>query len=173
MTRARIVVYALMGAASLAACHKSPPPETSAAPAPSAAPAAAPEAPPPPSPAPTTVSGSRQGGPGASASLNQTLTSQLGITSEQADGAIGSILSFAQGKLPPADFANVAATIPGGADLAKAAGPISDKPALNAAFNKYGLTPYLIQKLIPTVTQYVSQVGGTQVGQMLGGVFGQ
>ena len=173
MPRTSIVAYALIGAASLAACHKSPPPETSAAPAPSAAPAATPEAPPAPPPAAAPVAGSRQGGPASSASLNQTLTSQLGITSEQANGAIGSVLSFAQGKLPPADFDKVAATIPGGADLAKAAGPISDKPALNAAFNKYGITPYLAQKLIPTVTQYVGQVGGTQVGDMLGGVFNQ
>jgi hypothetical protein len=97
----------------------------------------------------------------------------LGITSEQADGAIGSILSFAQGKLPPADFANVAATIPGGADLAKAAGPIPDKAGLTAAFNKSGISPYLAQKLVPTVTQYVGQVGGPQVERLLRDVFNQ
>ena len=160
MTRAAIVAYALIGAASLAACHKSAPPETSAAPAPTAAPAPAPEAPPPAAPSPA-------------ASLTDMLGSQLGLSPSQANGGVGSILSYAQGKLPPADFDKVAATIPGGADLAKAAGPISDKPALNAAFNKYGITPYLAQKLIPTVTQYVGQVGGTQVGDMLGGVFNQ
>src|SRR6478672_1509811 len=121
MTRTAMVASALIGAASLAACHKSPPPETSAAPAPTAAP----EAPPAPSPA-ATEAGSRQGGPEASASLTQMLTTQTGITPEQANGAVGAILSFAQSKLPPADFEKVAATIPGGADLAKAAGPIGD-----------------------------------------------
>jgi hypothetical protein len=162
MTRTAIVASALIGAASLAACHKSPPPETSAAPAPTAAP----EAPPAPSPA-ATEAGSRQGGPEASASLTQMLTTQTGITPEQANGAVGAILSFAQSKLPPADFEKVAATIPGGADLAKAAGPIGDKKELIAAFNKQGISPYLRNQVIPTVNQYVAQVGGPQTGQLL------
>jgi hypothetical protein len=167
VTRTAIVAYALIGAASLAACHKSPPPETSAAPAPSAAPAAAPEAPPaPPAPA-NTEAGSRQGGPESSASLTQMLTTQTGITPEQANGAVGAILSFAQSKLPPADFEKVAATIPGGADLAKAAGPIGDKKGLIEAFNKQGISPYLRNQVIPTVNQYVAQVGGPQTGQLL------
>lgn len=170
MTRTAIVAYALIGAASLAACHKSPPPETSAAPAPSTA-SAAPEAPPAPSPPAATVAESRQGGPGANASLTQMLTSQTGITPEQANGAVGAILSYAQGQLPPADFNKVAQTIPGGADLAKAAGPIPDKAGLSAALDKIGISPYLRNQVIPTVTQYVGQVGGPEVGQLLTGTF--
>lgn len=161
MTRAAIVAYALIGAASLAACHKSAPPETSAAPAPTAAPAPAPEVPPAPSPAAAAPS----------ASLTDMLGSQLGLSPSQANGGVGSILSYAQGKLPAADFDKVAATIPGGADLAKAAGPISDPAGLTSAFSKLGISPEAANQLIPTVTQYVSKVGGPQVGQLLGGLF--
>ena len=158
MTRAAIVAYALIGAASLAACHKSAPPETSAAPAPTAAPAPAPEAPPPAAPSPA-------------ASLTDMLGSQLGLSPSQANGAVGSTLSYAQGKLPPADFDKVAATIPGGADLAKAAGPISDPTGLNSAFSKLGIPPDVANQVVPAVTQYVSKVGGPQVGQLLSGLF--
>ena len=158
MTRAAIAAYALIGAASLAACHKSAPPETSAAPAPTAAPAPAPEAPPPAAPSPA-------------ASLTDMLGSQLGLSPSQANGGVGSILSYAQGKLPPADFDKVAATIPGGKDLATAAGPIADQSGLTSAFSKLGISPEQANQLIPAVTQYVSKVGGPQVGQLLGGLF--
>ena len=161
MTRGAIVAYGLIGAASLAACHKSAPPETSAAPAPTAAPAPKPEAPPAPSPAAAAPS----------ASLIDQLGSQYGLSPSQSLGGVGSILSYAQGKLPPADFDKVAATIPGGAEAAKAAGPISDQTGLTAAFTKLGITPEVANQLIPTVTQYVSKVGGPQVGQLLGGLF--
>jgi hypothetical protein len=171
MTRARIVAYALMGAASLAACHGTPAPETSAAPAPSPAPspaaaASGPEVPPPAAPAPGAAAAAVPAG-----GLNDMLTSQLGLTPEQAKGGVGSILSYAQGKLPAADFDKVAAAIPGGADAAKAAGPISDQTGLTSAFSKLGISPEQANQLIPAVTQYVSKVAGPQVGQLLGGVF--
>ena len=161
MTRAAIVAYALIGAASLAACHKSAPPETSAAPAPSAAAAPKPEVPPAPSPAAAAPS----------ANLSDMLGSQLGLSPSQANGAVGSTLSYAQGKLSPADFDKVASTIPGGADLAKAAGPISDPAGLSSAFSKLGIPPDVANQVVPAVTQYVSKVGGPQVGQLLSGLF--
>jgi Protein of unknown function VcgC/VcgE (DUF2780) len=99
------------------------------------------------------------------------LSSQLGLTPEQANGGVGSILSYAQGKLPAADFDKVAAAIPGGADLAKAAGPIPDQAGLTSSFSKLGISPEIANQLVPSVTQYVSKVAGPQVGQLLSGVF--
>lgn len=57
-----------------------------------------------------------------SAGLNNTLTSQLGISEFQATAAVGSVLSLAKGKLSAADYGELSAAIPG-ADRYLAAAP--------------------------------------------------
>jgi hypothetical protein len=111
-------------------------------------------------------------------SVTDILSSKLGLTPEQAAGGVGAILAYAQGKLPAADYDKVASAIPGAADNVKAAqdagavtGPISDPAGLTAAFTKLGIPPEAAQQLIPTVTEYVSKVGGPEVGQLLAGIF--
>ena len=102
---------------------------------------------------------------------------KLGLTSSQSSGAIGSILSYAQGKLAPADFKQVAATIPtASSDMstAKSLGatstPITSASGLSAAFGKLGISPAIASQITPVVTQYVTKVGGPQVGALLAGI---
>ena len=165
MTVRAWMVTAILGAAVLAACSKSAPPESSPKPAAAVPPAAA---------APTVA----QAGMEPPSNLTEMLGSKLGLTSTQAAGGVGSILSYAQGKLPAADFSKVSAAIPGAASYQKAAvdagavsGPISDPSALTSAFSKLGITPEVAQQLIPAVTEYASKVGGPEVGQLLAGLF--
>lgn len=171
MTVRAWMVTAILGAAVLAACSKSAPPESSPKPAAAAPPAAA--VVPPATAAPTA-----QAGMEPPSNLTETLGSKLGLTSTQAAGGVGSILSYAQGKLPAADFSKVSAAIPGAASYQKAAvdagavsGPISDPSALTSAFSKLGISPEVAQQLIPAVTEYASKVGGPEVGQLLAGLF--
>jgi hypothetical protein len=87
------------------------------------------------------------------------LGSQLGLSPSQANGGVGSILSYAQGKLPPADFDKVAATI----RVEKILPPPPARSQINldftSAFSKLGISPEQANQLIPAVTQYVSKVG--------------
>jgi hypothetical protein len=106
------------------------------------------------------------------------LGSKFGLSGDQASGAIGSILSYAQTKLPAADYNKVAATISGAADNVKAAkdagavtGPIANPAGLTAALGKLGISPAIAGQVVPVVTDYVSKVGGPQVGKLLSGLF--
>jgi hypothetical protein len=106
------------------------------------------------------------------------LSSKFGLTPSQASGAVGSILSYAQGKLPAADFQKVAATIPTASTDMKAAkdagavtGPIADPAGLNAALGKLGISPEIASQVIPVVTEYVGKVGGPTVGKLMAGLF--
>lgn len=105
------------------------------------------------------------------------LASKFGLSAGQASGAVGSILSYAQGKLPASDFNKVSATIPSAsADMkaAKDAGatssPITSASGLTAAFGKLGISPAIASQITPVVTEYVTKVGGPQVGALLAGI---
>jgi len=112
------------------------------------------------------------------ADLGATLSSKFGLTASQASGAVGSILSYAQGKLPAADFSKVAATIPSSSADMKAAkdagavsGPIADPAGVTAALGKLGISPAIASQVIPVVTEYIGKVGGPQVGALMSKLF--
>lgn len=113
---------------------------------------------------------------GQSAGLTSLLTQQLGVTDTQAGGGVGSILKLAQEKLSAGDFDQVAKAIPG-ADkyLAQAkqllgGGNIGNKAGLQGAFSKLGMSPDMVDKFSPILTQFVSKSGGSQAGNLLAGV---
>jgi hypothetical protein len=113
---------------------------------------------------------------GQSSGLVNLLSSQLGVSETQASGGVGSILKLAQEKLSAGDFDQVAKAIPG-ADkyLAQAkqllgGGNVGDKAGLQSAFSKLGMSPDMVGKFSPIVTQFVSQSGGSQAGSLLAGV---
>ena len=102
---------------------------------------------------------------------------KLGLSSSQASGAIGSILSLAQSKLAPADFKQVVATIPSASSdmstaksLGATSSPITSASGLSAAFGKLGISPAIATQITPVVTEYVTKVGGPQVGALLAGI---
>jgi hypothetical protein len=113
---------------------------------------------------------------GGGDALVSSLTSTLGLTEEQAQGGVGSILTLAQEKLVKGDFDKIAAVIPGAQkylDVAKSlgavTGPLTNLAGLNGALGKLGISPDKAAKLVPAVTDFVGKAGGPEVGQLLSG----
>lgn len=110
----------------------------------------------------------------ASGSLTGLLTKQLGVTQNQAEGGVGSMLKLAQEKLSAGDFDMVAQAVPGAQkylDKAKSlgayTGAVNNAAGLNGALTKLGIPPETSAKFMPLVTNYVSKVGGPKVGALL------
>lgn len=102
------------------------------------------------------------------------LTKSLGVTSDQAEGGVGSMLTLAQEKLVAGDFDMIAAVIPGASkymekakSLGAVAGPIGNALGLQSSLGKLGINPATAAKFVPQVTQYVGKVGGKDVGALL------
>ena len=102
------------------------------------------------------------------------LTSKLGVSSNQAEGGVGSMLKLAQEKLSAGDFDQVAAVIPGAQkyldkarSLGAYSGAVGNLAGLNGALGKLGLPPETAAKFVPMVTDYVGKVGGSKVGALL------
>ena len=111
-----------------------------------------------------------------STGLTSTLVNRLGVTETQAAGGVGSILAFAQQHLAAGDFDLVAKAIPG-ADkylgMAKqllGGVPVSDKAGLQGAFSKLGMSPDMVSKFSPIVTDYAGKTGGDQASRLLAGL---
>jgi len=115
-------------------------------------------------------------GMGSSASLPATLSNQLGVSESQATGGTWAILAFAQQRLAAGDFDLIAKAIPGSEQylgLAKqllGGMNINDKAGLQSAFSKMGMSPDMLSKFTPVVTDYVSKAGSDQAGKLLAGL---
>lgn len=106
------------------------------------------------------------------------LTSQLGVTENQAKGGVGSMLTLAKEKLPATDFSKIANLVPGASkymELAKTlgavAGPLKNMAGLNGALGKLGMQPETSKSFVSTVTDYLGKAGGSGVQGLLGKVF--
>ena len=116
----------------------------------------------------------------APAALSDQLSKSLGLTPAQASAGVGTVLAYAQSKLPASDFEKVASSVPGSQQYlqsAKDAGavsadaPIQDASGFNAALGKLGISPEVASQLVPQVTDYISKVAGPEVGGMVKGLF--
>lgn len=112
-----------------------------------------------------------------SGSLAGMLESQLGVTQSQAEGGIGSILSLARERLDAKDFDRLAAAIPGAEgyidtakNLGAVAGPLSNVSDLTAALGRLGISPDMIDRFVPAVTDLVGKIGGDDARQLLASV---
>ena len=106
--------------------------------------------------------------------LMSKLTSSLGVTQDQAEGGVGSILTLAHEKLAKGDFDKIAALIPGASgylekakSLGAVAGPLLNGAGLNGALAKLGIDAATAAKFIPQVTRFVSKAGGSKLGGLL------
>jgi len=106
--------------------------------------------------------------------LMSTLTNSLGVSQDQAEGGVGSILTLAKEKLAKGDFDKIAGLIPGASgylDKAKSlgavAGPLVNGAGLNGALGKLGIDAATAAKFVPTVTKFVSKAGGSKLGGLL------
>lgn len=109
--------------------------------------------------------------------LMKLLTSQLGVTENQARGGVGSYLSLLQEKLAKGDFGKIAALVPGASGYIESAkklgavtGPLKNLAGLNGALGRLGIKPETAAKFVPTVTDYLGKAGGASVQQMLAGI---
>ena len=121
-----------------------------------------------------------------SSDLISSLSKELGATTQQAQGAAGSLFNYAKGKMSADDWKRVAASVPGMDGLLKAApaaaAPIgttgvsgldaaaskaSGLSSVAGAFSKLGLSPELVAKAVPILTSFVTKSGGADVGKLL------
>jgi hypothetical protein len=112
-------------------------------------------------------------------SLPSLLQGQLGISKDQAEGGLGSLLSLASENLDVSDFDKLKGMIPGAGgyiDAAKSlgalAGPLKNLDGLNAALGKLGISPDVIAKFVPTVMDYVGKMGGADATKLLQSALG-
>lgn len=120
----------------------------------------------------------------ASPALVSALSKEIGASPEQAAGAAGALFGVAQSKLSPADFSQVSNAVPGmdlllkaaptagggaTAGLAQLGGVAASLSGAASAFTKLGLSPDLVAKAIPVLTQFVTKSGGANVGSLLAG----
>ena len=122
----------------------------------------------------------------ASPDLTAALSKELGSTPEQAAGAAGALFGVAKKKASPTDFASISKAVPGMLALLKAAPALGKKKGKSdpmaqmaaaagglagaaSAFQALGLSPDLVAKAIPVLTQFVTKSGGADVGKLLGG----
>lgn len=106
--------------------------------------------------------------------LVKLLTGQLGVTSDQAMGGVGSILSLVKEKLPSMDFTTLSKFIPGAdgfltaaKDLGAVAGPIGDKAGLSAAFSRLGMGSDMVGKFTQVLSDFVGKAGGETAKNLL------
>jgi hypothetical protein len=117
------------------------------------------------------------------------LTKQLSITPKQATGGAGALFGFAKSRLSAAEFGKVAASVPGMRGLLRAApaaspatgglsglsglagslpGQAGGLATVAGSFQKLGLSPDMIGKFVPVLTQFVQARGGTSTASLLG-----
>jgi len=117
------------------------------------------------------------------------LTKQLSITPTQATGGAGALFGFAKSRLSAAEFSKVDAAVPGMRGLLKAApstspatgglaglsglagslpGQAGGLATVAGSFQKLGLSPSMIGKFVPVLTQFVQARGGTSTASLLG-----
>lgn len=115
------------------------------------------------------------------------LTKKLSITPEQAIGGSGALFGLAKTKLKPDDFLKVSNAVPGMDGLLNAAPKVdtSNDPlssmgsmlpgkagsiaSLAGSFKQLGMSPQMVTKFLPVMTQFVKVKGGTEVAGLLSG----
>jgi hypothetical protein len=113
---------------------------------------------------------------GSSSDLISALTKQLGVSNAQAEGGTASILALAQQKLAAGDFDSIAKAIPSSdkylavAKQVLGGAGITDKAGLQSAFSMLGMSPDMVGKFAPIVTDYVGKAGGDRAKNLLAGV---
>ena len=122
----------------------------------------------------------------ASPDLVNALSKEIGGTPEQAAGAAGALFNVAKSKLSADQFAQVAKAVPGMSSLLSAApamtgatgtsgaisqatGAAGGMASAASAFSKLGLSPDMVGKAVPVLTNFVTKSGGADVGKILAG----
>jgi Protein of unknown function VcgC/VcgE (DUF2780) len=124
----------------------------------------------------------------ASPELVSALTKGLSITPHQATGGAGALFSLAKSRLNPADFGKIAGAVPGMGSFLKAApststsggsglsgltgslpGGMGGLTSAATSFQKLGLSPSMVQKFLPIMTNFLQAKGGSNVASLFSG----
>ena len=118
------------------------------------------------------------------------LSSQLGITKDQASGGAGSIFQLAKQNLNGEDFSSVAKAVPGidrmmgmapkveessstlgriSSMFGNGSKKVSGIAGLTSSFEKLGLSGNMVDTFIPIILDYVNKNGGEKVMSILKG----
>jgi len=118
------------------------------------------------------------------------LTKQLSVTPSQATGGAGALFGLAKSRLSAADFSKISAVVPGMSGFLKAAPSVSSNaggiPGISSlssslpggvgglasaaqSFQKLGLSPDMVGKFVPVLTQFVQSKGGAGIASLLSG----
>lgn len=104
------------------------------------------------------------------------LAQSVGISSETAQAALGSMLMLTQRRVDTGQFQQVAEYIPrwseyidAGRQMGAFSESISTPAQLNDAFGKLGMTPEQAGKFMPAVTDYLAKAGGPEVAEIMRG----
>jgi hypothetical protein len=106
--------------------------------------------------------------------LTGLLTNQLGVTSNQATGGVGSILSLAKERLPSTDFTTLTKLIPGAdsymntaKNLGAVTGPVGDRAGLTSAFSRLGMGSDMVPKFTQILSDFVGKAGGQPASNLV------
>lgn len=106
--------------------------------------------------------------------LVSALTSQLGVTANQAAGGVGSMLTLGKEKLSGLDFTTLTKMIPGSEtymktakDLGAVTAPIGNTTGLQSAFSRLGMGSDMVGKFSGVLSDYVGKTGGEPAKQLL------
>ena len=118
------------------------------------------------------------------------LSSQLGITKDQASGGAGAIFQLAKQNLNGEDFSSVAKAVPGidkmmgmapkveeslntlgriSSMFGNSSKKVSGIAGLTSSFEKLGLSGNMVDTFIPIILDYVNKNGGEKVMSLLRG----
>lgn len=117
------------------------------------------------------------------------LSKQLSVTPAQATGGAGTLFSLAKSRLSPTNFSKISSVVPGMSGLLKAApaassslggvslsgltsglpGSAGGLASAATSFQKLGLSPEMVGKFVPVLTQFVQAKGGSGVASLLSG----
>ena len=116
-------------------------------------------------------------GSGMTMSLIDMLSSQLGISSTQALGGAGALLTVAENTLSPEDFKKVTDLVPGASSylsIAKTVGgatsAMNSLSSVAPVFENLDMEPSMVDQFVPVLTNYAGLAGGSDVGSLLSGV---
>ena len=107
--------------------------------------------------------------------LSGMLMQQLGVTQKQADGGVGSILSYAKDSLPSNDYKTLSGAIPNSNSLLSMApaaiGSLGGLGGLASQFSSLGLSSSMITQFVPIILNYLKGSGSTDAMSILSGLF--
>ena len=116
------------------------------------------------------------------------LSSQLGVTKDQAEGGAGSIFQLAKQNLSVEDFSGIAKAVPGidrmigaapkvggssstlgGISSMMGSNKLGGMAGLTSSFEKLGLSGDMVSKFTPIILDYVKNKGGVTAMNLLKG----